>query len=276
MGCHRVDQPQHLFGQLPYLPLGAIAAAQVEEVLQAAGVHGHHHLGLAGVGQHEAGVLVGLLGSLGPGLLFGQTFGHQAGGVAVFQLLHEVEVAPGVLVHALDERRLCLGDGLDLGRDDVAEIVQTDVPLTLDAEGRDAVAGDLGQQGTADALDAEGEACVLDGAGVAQIAEHGQEAGSFFLIQPVQQVGDVGVGVAELCRSRHDLLRLRRMCYQSDSHHFSHSSVVIFTRGAKLAIVFFTPTFSKLISTIWSPAAGLTFSTLPRPKTLCSTMSPGS
>ena len=150
MGCHRVDQPQHLFGQLPYLPLGAIAAAQVEEVLQAAGVHGHHHLGLAGVGQHEAGVLVGLLGSLGPGLLFGQTFGHQAGGVAVFQLLHEVEVAPGVLVHALDERRLCLGDGLDLGRDDVAEIIQTDVPLTLDAEGRDAVAGDLGQQGTAD------------------------------------------------------------------------------------------------------------------------------
>ena len=28
-------------------------------------------------------------------------------------------------------------------------------------------------------------------------------------------------------------------------------------------MVFFTPTFSKLISTIWSPAAGLTFSTLP-------------
>ena len=31
-------------------------------------------------------------------------------------------------------------------------------------------------------------------------------------------------------------------------------------------MVFFTPTFSKLISTIWSPAAALTASTLPRPK----------
>ena len=137
--------------------------------------------------------------------------------------------------------------------------------------------GDLGQQGTADALDAEGEAGMFNGAGMAQIAEHGQEAGSLFLIQPVQQVGDVGVGVAELRRSRHDLLRLRRMCYQSDSHQFFsflrrylHKGVQSWPWSSS------RPTFSKLISTIWSPAAGLTFSTLPRPKTLCSTMSPGS
>ena len=151
----------------------------MEEILEAAGVHGHDHLGLTGVGQDEAGVLVGLLGGLGPGLLFGQALGHQAGGVALFQLLHKVEVALGILVHALEESRLCLGDGLDLGRDDVAEIVQTDVPLALDAEGRDAVAGDLGQQGAAHPLDAEGEAGVLDGAGVAHVAEHGQEAVSY-------------------------------------------------------------------------------------------------
>ena len=79
--------------------------------------------------------------------------------------------------------------------------------LTLDAEGRDAVTGDLGQQGTADALDAEGEACVLDGAGVAQIAEHGQEAGSLFLIQPVQQFGDVGVGVAAVSYTHLDVYK---------------------------------------------------------------------
>ena len=54
------------------------------------------------------------------------------------------------------------------------------------------------------------------------------------------------------------------------------STSVIFVSGAKFAMVFFTPTFSKLISTIWSPAAALTASTLPRPKTLCSTMSPTS
>ncbi len=86
----------------------------MEEVLQAAGIHGDHHLGLAGIGQHKAGVLVGLLGSLGPGLLFRQTLGHQPGGVAVLQLLCQIQIPLGVLVHALDERLLRLGDGLDL------------------------------------------------------------------------------------------------------------------------------------------------------------------
>ena len=139
--------------------------------------------------------------------------------MAVFQFLHEVEVAPGVLVHALDKRRLCLGDGLDLGRDDVAEIIQTDVPLTLDAEGRDAVPGDLGKQGAADPLDAKGEAGVLDGAGMTKVTEHGQEFCSFFLVQPIQKVGDMGVGVTELCGSRHHLFRFRGVGDQTNSHH---------------------------------------------------------
>ncbi len=81
------------------------------------------------------------------------------------------------------------------------------------------MAGDLRQQGAADPLDAKGEAGMLDGAGMAQVAEHGQELRRFLLGEPIQQVGDVGVGVAELCRSRHHLFRLRRMSDQSDSHH---------------------------------------------------------
>ena len=62
---------------------------------------------------------------------------------------------------------------------------------------------------------------------------------------------------------------------QTNGHHKSHSSVILVS-GAKFAMVFLMPTFSKRISTIWSPAAGLTATTVPRPKTLCSTTSPGS
>ena len=275
VGSHRVHQPEHLLCQSPDLPLGPGAAAQVEKVLQAAGVHGHHHLGLAGVGQHEAGVLVGLLGGLGPGLLFGHSLRHEAGGVAVFQLLGKVKVALSVLVHALHKGGFCLGDGLDLRRDDVVKIVQPDIPLALDAEGCDAVPGDLGQQGAADPLDAKSEAGVLDGAGMAQVAEHRQKPGRFFLGQAVQQVGDMGIGVAELCGRSHHPFGVRRVGDQTNGHHKSHSSVIL-VKGAKFAMVFLTPTFSKRISTIWSPAAGLTATTVPRPKTLCSTTSPGS
>ncbi len=153
--------------------------------------------------------------------------------MALFQLLHKVEVALCVLVHALDEGRLCLGDGLDLGRDDIAEIVQTDIPLALDAEGRDAVAGDLSQQGAADALDAKGEAGVLDGAGVAYIAEHGQEAGRLLLIQSIQQVGDVGVGVAELRGRSHHFFRLRGMGDQSNGHHIFLIPPSLSSQGAQ-------------------------------------------
>ena len=42
-----------------------------------------------------------------------------------------------------------------------------------------------------------------------------------------------------------------------------------------IELVFFTPAVSKRISTMVSPATGVTFSTSPRPKTLCSTRSPG-
>ena len=250
MGCHRVDQRKHLLGQFPDLPLCAAAAPQVEKVLQAAGIHGHDHLRLAGVRQDEAGVLIGLLGGLGTRLFFGHSLGHQAGGVPLLQLPGKIEIAFCVLVHALDKSSLCLGDGLDLGRDHIAEVVQPNIPLALDAERRDPVPGDLRQQGAADALDAKGEAGVLDGAGMTQIAEHIQKPGCLFLVQSIQQIGDVRIGIAELGRCCHHLFRFRGMGDQSNGHHFCHSSVVIFVSGAKLAMVFFTPTFSKRISTI--------------------------
>ena len=191
----------------------------MEEILQTAGVHGHDHLRLAGVGQHEAGILVGLFGGLGAGLLFGHPLRHQAGSVAVLQLFCKVQVALRILIHALKKGCLCLRDGLDLRRDDIVEVVQPDIPLALDTEGCDAVPGDLSQQGAAHTLNAKGEAGMFNGAGMAQVAEHGQELGRFLLGQAVQQVGDMGIGVAELGRCRHHLFRFRGMCDQSNGHH---------------------------------------------------------
>ena len=137
----------------------------------------------------------------------------------LLQLVGKVEIALGVLFHAGKESRLCFRDGLDLRGRHIAEIIQTHIALALHAKGSDAVPGDLGKQSTADPLDAKGKAGVLDGAGMAKVTEHGQEFCSFFLVQPIQKVGDVGVGIAELCGSRHHLFRFRGMGDQMNSHH---------------------------------------------------------
>ena len=133
--------------------------------------------------------------------------------------MSEVKITLGVLFHVGKESGFCFRDGFDLRGRHIAEIIQTHIALALHAEGRDAVPGDLGKQGAADSLDAKGKAGVLDGAGMAKVAEHGQEFCSFFLVQPVQKVGDVGVGIAELCGSRHHLFRFRGVGDQTNSHH---------------------------------------------------------
>ena len=137
----------------------------------------------------------------------------------LLQLVGKVEVALGILLHAGKESSLCFRDSLDLRRRHIAEIIQTHIALALHAEGRDAVPGDLGKQGAADPLDAKGKAGVLNGAGMTKVTEHGQEFCSFFLVQPIQKVGDVGIGIAELCGSRHHLFRFRGVGDQTNSHH---------------------------------------------------------
>ena len=133
--------------------------------------------------------------------------------------MSEVKITLGVLFHAGKESGFCFWDGFDLRGRHIAEIIQTHIALALHTEGRDAVPGDLGKQGAADPLDAKGEAGVLDGACVTKVTEHGQEFCSFFLVQPVQKVGDMGVGVTELCGSRHHLFRFRGVGDQTNSHH---------------------------------------------------------
>ena len=137
----------------------------------------------------------------------------------LLQLVGKVEVALGILFHAGKEGSLCFRDRLDLRGCHKAEVIQPDIALALHAEGRDAMPGDLGKQCAADPLDAKSKAGVLDGAGVTEVAEHGQEFCSFFRVQSVQQVGDVGIGIAEFCGSSHNFFRLRGVGDQTNSHH---------------------------------------------------------
>ena len=137
----------------------------------------------------------------------------------LLQLMGKIEITLGVLLHTGKEGSLCFRDSLGLRGRHIAEIIQTHIALALHAEGRDAMPGDLGKQCAADSLDAKSKAGVLDGAGVAKVAEHGQEFCSFFLVQPVQKVSDVCIGIAELCSSRHNLFRFRGVGDQTNSHH---------------------------------------------------------
>ena len=99
MRCQRQHKAQHLIGHSAYLPLGAVAAAQIEEILQAAAVHRHDHLGLTGIGQHKARILIGLLGGLGAGGLFRKTLGHKACRVGILQCTDKRKILFCILVH---------------------------------------------------------------------------------------------------------------------------------------------------------------------------------
>ena len=200
MRCQRQHKAQHLIGHSAYLPLGAVAAAQIEEILQAAAVHRHDHLGLTGIGQHKARILIGLLGGLGAGGLFRKAIGHKACRVGILQCTDERKILFGVLVHRGNELRLGLRDSLNLRRNDIAEIVQPDIALTLYAEAADAVARYLCQKGARHALDAKGEACMLDRAGMAEIRQLLQEGRRLFRCQTVKQRFNMCVRVAKLRR----------------------------------------------------------------------------
>ena len=188
--------------------------------MQAAAVHRHDHLGLAGVGQHKAGILVGLLRGLGPCGLFIHALGHELGGVGILQRVDELEAFFCVVVHRSDKLGLGFGDGLDLRRDDIAEIFEPDIALALHAEAADAVAGDLRQEGAGHTLDAEGEAGVLNGAGMADIGKFLQKGGGLLGGQALQQSIDMRVRVAELGCGCYGALGVVGMGDQFNQHDF--------------------------------------------------------
>ena len=134
----RTGEFQHLPRHLADLPLGAVAAAQLEEVQKLAHVHGDDDLRLAGVGQKIARVLGGnaRLHERPVGL------GHGGGGLV------EEAVALGIGGH---------GGGLHHG--DVA--LELHVALGLLVEAGDAMAHQLVRERAGHAVDGEGVAGVL-------------------------------------------------------------------------------------------------------------------
>ena len=153
----------------------------------------------------------------------------KARGVRVLQRVHKVQVFLGVGVHRVDELPLCRGDGLDLRRDNIAEVLQPDIALALHAEAGDAVPRDLREERAADPLDAEGEAGMLDGAGVAEVGQALQERGGLFGRQALEQRFDVRVGVAELGRRGDGALGVVGVGDQFDQHGVSSRLIPPYT-----------------------------------------------
>ena len=82
------------------------------------------------------------------------------------------------------------------------------------------MAGDLRQEGAGHALDAEGEAGVLNGAGMADIGKFLQKGGGLLGGQALQQSIDMRVRVAELGCGCYGALGVVGMGDQFNQHDF--------------------------------------------------------
>ena len=131
--------------------------------------------------------------------------------MALFQQLCQALVVLLVLLHGPEELLLGLGHGGNLGGQHKLKAVLLHIALALHAEGGDAVAGNLGQQGAGHPLDAKGEAGVLNGAFVANGMEHLQKRGRLLLGKALVHRVDVRGGVAQLGGAGHGLFRLWRI-----------------------------------------------------------------
>ena len=167
----RVYKAQHFIGNGADLPLGTVAAAQVEKVVQAAAVHGHYHFCLAGVGQYKAGVLVCHFAGFGAGGLFRHALLHQGVGMLFFQCFDQLQVVFGIGVHCINKSRFGRRVSLNFRGNHITEIFQPHIALALHTETCNAVAGDLCQKGAGNALDAKGKAGMFNGAGVAEVIQ---------------------------------------------------------------------------------------------------------
>ena len=159
-----------------------------------------------------------MLAGLGPGGLFVQALGHQPAGVGLFQRLHQFQIFSGIGVHRLHELRLCLRNGFNLRRNDIPKILQTHITLALDAEAGNAMPRDLRQESAGNALNPEGKAGMLNGAGMPQVRQFLQKSRRLFRRESFQKGFDMGIRIAELCGCRHRFFGFIGMCDQLDQH----------------------------------------------------------
>ena len=145
-----------------------------------AGVHGEQNAGFAGVGQNEARVLVALFARCAKTLL--PAF------VPALHLRHlGFVLGDGVLTQSLNGRG-----------DDVAKTVGVAyIALALNAEGGNAVAGELGQQHAAHALGKEGEGNVLQNAFMPHGHDLFHKGALIFFLNGGQQFIQIAAGVAQ-------------------------------------------------------------------------------
>ena len=210
----------HLLGKRTDFPLSAIAAAQAEKVLEAAGVRRHDNAGRAGIRQNVACVLNGVLFSLAAGSLLRNTLLEQLLEVAFHQHGRQFLVGALVVLHRLNE--FCPGSRnfINLRRNNILKALLTHITLALYRERCNAVARDLRQQRTRYTLDCKGERHMLDRAFVADLGKHVDKALGLFLGQTIQHAVHVRGGIAVLCCSRDQLFRVRRVSKQFDFHSY--------------------------------------------------------
>ena len=123
----------------------------------------------------------------------------------------------------------------DLRRHHHLKVILPHIPLALHAEGRNAVPGDLCQQGTAHALNTEGKNRVLYGALVAQARQHLHKFPGLFGGQLFLHLGYGGRAVAQP-RSRSDgHFRIRSMGDKGDLWHSISSlqGIIVFPAGQR-------------------------------------------
>ena len=70
-GGNTFYKAEHFSSERTNLPLRTGAAAKLEKIVERAGVHSHNDAGIAGVGEDEAGVLVGFFAGGADGFLVG-------------------------------------------------------------------------------------------------------------------------------------------------------------------------------------------------------------
>ena len=134
MGCDGKAKGEHLVSDLTDLPLGALTTAQLKEIHQAAGVHCYDHFGVAGIGQHKAGILDGGLFGTARRRLGRYPLRQPLRFPARLQKLGDFLVMGDAFLHCQLKFRFCLRYLGNLRRNNYLKIIFSDITLALHAE----------------------------------------------------------------------------------------------------------------------------------------------
>ena len=133
-----------------------------------------------------------------------------------------------VLRHYFIVKPFSLGVCRDFGRGNISEAALAHIALTFYREGRHSVPCYLRQKRTRDALNTEGEACMLNWAFVPYLRKHFHKCRCLFVCQAVGKPCYIRAAVAQLCCGSHRVLGIRRVRQQNNLCHFMFPFKFIF------------------------------------------------